>query len=495
MRLTWHDYTYYPYERDLAVRELAALLGRHDTQEEVGDGIELGSKVERRQVERLTYFSGRINSQGFLPTVQARLEQAARNGRNKQATRYSVHGLHEYKGKFNPQVVRALLNIFRIEPEQRVIDPFCGSGTTLVECMHLGAVGVGTDINPLAILITRAKLQALRTEASRLQMLFERLSKSVKQIKHPSLKRQNDARNIYLKGWFDIEVLEEMEAIRSVINRLGGEAKLVFLAVASNLLRDYSQQDPKDLRLRRRRSALPEIPFTTAFLESIPPLLERIKAAQQVLGTDFSRGYALLHDVATVTAREMGGSFHAAISSPPYAMALPYIDTQRLSLVWLDLCRPERIVALDGELIGSREFRGKVRQTMLQRLRENADNLPSDQADICMDLYRTLGEGDGFRRRAVPLLLYRYFSSIKASFRAIKGVMKKGAPYGLIVGHNRTTIGGVQHEIHTPLHLASLATAEGWKMEELIPLQTYRRYGYHVNNAVCAETLIVLRNI
>ncbi len=494
MRLTWHGYNYYPYERDLAEREVAALLGRHDMRE-VDDGMELSGKAELRQIERLTYFSGRINGKGFAPTVQSRLEKTAQNGRNKQATRYSVHGLHEYKGKFNPQVVRALLNIFRIKPEQRVIDPFCGSGTTLVECMHLGAVGVGTDINPLAILITRAKLQALSTDALRLQILFERLSKSVKRIKRPNLKTRSDARSIYLKGWFDIEVLEEMEAIRSVIRRFGGEATPVFLTVASNLLRDYSKQDPKDLRLRRRSSALPEIPFTTAFLESIPPLLEQIEAAQQVLGTNLSQGHALLHDVATVTAREMGGSFHAAISSPPYAMALPYIDTQRLSLVWLELCRPDKILELDRELIGSREFREKVRQTTLQRLRENADNLPSDQADICMELHRTLGEEDGFRRRAVPLLLYRYFSSIKASFRAVKGVMKRGAPYGLIVGHNRTTIGGVQHEINTPLHLANLATAEGWKMEELIPLQTYKRYGYHVSNAIGAETLIVLRNV
>ena len=72
--------------------------------------------------------------------------------------------------------------------------------------------------------------------------------------------------------------------------------------------------------------------------------------------------------------------------------------------------------------------------------------------------------------------------------------MKRGAPYGLIVGHNRTTLGGVQQEINTPMHLASVAAAEGWQVDELIPLQTYRRYGYHVSNSVSAETLIILRN-
>lgn len=493
MRLTWHGYTYYPYERDLAAREIMALFGIDDIQE-VSNGIELSGAVDRQQVERLTYFSGEFNGRGIVSTVQAKLERAGRNGKNKQATRYSVHGLHEYKGKFNPQVVRALLNIFGIEPGQRVIDPFCGSGTTLVECAHLGAAGIGIDINPLAILIVRAKLQALGTPAEQLKRLFDRLAKSIRRTQHARVQERRDARSAYLKAWFNIEVLEQMERIRSSIDELPRESVPVFLALASNLLRDYSQQDPNDLRTRRRKSRLPEIPFTTAFLEAVPPLIERIEAAQEVLGTDLRRGQALLRDVTTVEVDEVGGAFDAAITSPPYAMALPYIDTQRLSLVWLGLCRPNGIGELEAELIGSRELRGKSRETLLQRLRENADGLPSAQSDFCIELLRTLDARDGFRRRAVPLLLYRYFSSIKASFRAVKAMMKKGAPYGLIVGHNRTTLGGVQHQINTPMHLASLAAAEGWQVDELIPLQTYRRYGYHVSNSVSAETLIVLRN-
>ena len=92
------------------------------------------------------------------------------------------------------------------------------------------------------------------------------------------------------------------------------------------------------------------------------------------------------------------------------------------------------------------------------------------------------------------MLLYRYFSAMKASLAAVRKVMRPGAPYGLIVGHNRTTIGGVPHYIDTPSHLANLALAENWQIQEFIPLQTYRRYGYHVSNAISAETLVLLRN-
>ena len=494
MRLTWHSYNYYPYERELAAREIATLLGQNKIRA-VEDGIELQGIADIDPADRLTYFSGTLNSNGFVPTVQAKLEEAGRKGKNKQATRYSVHGLHDYKGKFNPQVVRALLNIFGIEPQQRVFDPFCGSGTTLVECAHLGAFGVGADINPLAIYIAQAKLQALCTPEHTLRKIYKRLCRALsKRPQMETVRRDDNPRNAYLKAWFDLDVLTQIEHVRSIIKKTARELAPFFLIIASNLLRDYSQQDPNDLRIRRRKSPLPEQPFTLAFLDAVSPLLLQVNATQAILGTDLIQGHALLQDVREVTLQEVGGRFDAAITSPPYATALPYIDTQRLSLIWLEFLQPDRIMMLESELIGSRELRGKSRRVLLGKIQDNSDNLPSEQLRICVELNNALSEQDGFRRQAVPILLYRYFASMRDSFRAVKKVMKPGAPYGLIVGHNHTTLGGIRHEINTPQHLADLASSEGWDIEELIPLQTYQRYGYHMNNSVAAETLIILRN-
>ena len=493
MQIRWNNYNYYPYERDLAAREIVAILGLAELRE-VNEGVELCGTFDLISARRLTYFSGALDDHGFLPTTQAKLEESGRNGKRKQATRYSVHGLHEYKGKFNPQIARALLNIFGIKPRQRVLDPFCGSGTTLVECAHLGLEGFGTDINPLAIAIVRAKLQALGEPADQLRKLYGNLSKELCSAQRFGPKGPNDERRAYLESWFNADVLEQIECVRSTIEEIAEDLAPVFLIIASNLLRDYSYQDPNDLRIRRRKSALPKTPFKTAFLDAVPPLLERIEATQAVLGTNFPQGAAVVRDVTSLALEEVGDFFDAAVTSPPYAMALPYIDTQRLSLVWLGLVQPDQILALDAQLIGSRELRGGVRRTLPRQLQHNEQNLPDAQARICAELHRALGDQDGFRRRAVPMLLYRYFAAMQSSFRAVKKVMKAGAPFGLIVGHNRTTIGGVQREIDTPAHLAALASAEGWEVEELIPLQTYRRYGYHASNAVVAETLIVLRN-
>ena len=493
MRLTWHNYRYYPYERYLAAREITALLGPVELNE-LKDGVELRSSIDCDSLARLTYFSGIMNSRGYVPTTQAELERAGRNGKNKQVTRYSVHGLHEYKGKFNPQVVRALLNMFQVESGQRVFDPFCGSGTTLVECAHLGALGVGTDINPLAVQIAKTKLQALETPSETLWNYYHQIKTSLTQIKHWQTPGLDDLRGAYLKSWFDNTILSQIEVVRQKIEEITGIHASIFLIIASNLLREYSQQDPKDLRIRRRKTSLPEKPFVDAFLEAVLLSFNRIEAAQKVLGNGLSGCEAILCDVNDFTSAKDGDCYDAAITSPPYAMALPYIDTQRLSLVWLGLLGPDRILELESELIGSREMRGQARRVLPSQLQHNSEMLPPEQARLCLDLHRALGEGDGFRRRAVPVLLYRYFAAMKSSFRAVKSVMKPGALYGLIVGHNHTTIGGVRHDIDTPSHLASLAQSECWHIEEMIPLQTYRRYGYHVSNAVAAETLMILRN-
>ena len=71
--------------------------------------MELDPDPDHRLANRLTYFSEAINGAFTVQTVQSRLEGAVRRGKSRQATRYSVHGLHEYKGKFNPQVVRGTI--------------------------------------------------------------------------------------------------------------------------------------------------------------------------------------------------------------------------------------------------------------------------------------------------------------------------------------------------------------------------------------------------
>lgn len=84
-------------------------------------------------------------------TDSARLRKA------KKTTLALSHDLHIYKAKFFPRMIRALLNIYG-STGQQVLDPYCGSGTSLLEGALLGFDTIGVDIDPICQLISKSKL-------------------------------------------------------------------------------------------------------------------------------------------------------------------------------------------------------------------------------------------------------------------------------------------------------------------------------------------------
>lgn len=68
-----------------------------------------------------------------------------------------IEGIHPYPAKFVTELPRALLDILPVPSDTAVLDPFCGSGTTLVECQRRGIPCIGIDLNPIACLITEVK--------------------------------------------------------------------------------------------------------------------------------------------------------------------------------------------------------------------------------------------------------------------------------------------------------------------------------------------------
>jgi tRNA G10 N-methylase Trm11/transcriptional regulator with XRE-family HTH domain len=72
---------------------------------------------------------------------------------------YGTHGFHRYVGRFPSHLVRALINYCSATSEDIILDPFCGSGTTLVEARMLGINAMGIEISPLSAMITRVKSQ------------------------------------------------------------------------------------------------------------------------------------------------------------------------------------------------------------------------------------------------------------------------------------------------------------------------------------------------
>lgn len=503
-KLYWHPYRYFPYEKELAIREIKSILQPsklipHD------EYIHVVGHFNESTVRRLAYFGRVENHCWSTDTTQAQLEQSfsVSNGREaatkRQVTRYSVHGIHEYKGKFNPQVVRGLINILGLKEGQTLLDPFCGSGTALVEGCQNGLHVSGTDLNPFAVFLSNVKLSCLSVPARDLERSFERIfAQYRKRIATFKITESGNSRIEYLKRWFDPEILRQIELLRIVSEERTDVPSRACEVLVSDLLRDYSLQEPADLRIRRRKTPIPHEALFSILQEKGSLLLKRLSAAQKVFDIDASRSRAYCLDVKSLKDSVRGWHvkppFDSAITSPPYSTALPYIDTQRLSLVWLGLIESGDLMQHESRLTGSRELSAANGDELLRAVKTNPSRLSPGTWKFCRMLQSKIGKSDGFRRKAVPILLYRYLSDMQLMFRNMRKMLRSGAPFAMIVGTNRTTLSGETIIIDTPKFLEDLALSEGFNKCERTSLETYQRYGLHSKNAISEETLLIVRN-
>lgn len=111
----------------------------------------------------------------------------------------------------------------------------------------------------------------------------------------------------------------------------------------SDLVREYSLQEPADLRIRRRTSEMPTTDFWDAVKIKVSSFCANINSICNI-EVDYSvNSEAINIDIRDSKSLKGFREFDCAITSPPYATALPYIDTQRLSIVWLGLASPDEV--------------------------------------------------------------------------------------------------------------------------------------------------------
>lgn len=531
--LKWQDYRYFPYEKRLALREVKMLLGAKPKSTKTGLRLTLGS-LPPNVLERLTYFREiRLNGTAQSIPFQARLEASALTKQSRyrtqapsqdempvltrQSTRYSAHGLHEYRGKFNPQIVRAIGNLLQLPHDAWVLDPFCGSGTCLLECAHVGWNAVGIDLNPLGVFISNAKLEAMRVDttvlAAHVQRLVNRLNSKVRGLDlnkplsalgYTRLRAAEEARlpnRAYLEGWFAVSVLAQLECIEGEIRRLeSSHVRSIAQVVLSDCLRIVSWQDPGDLRIRRRKDPRQNYPLVPLFTTALAQRTAAVIRARAVIGRVRGVHRAVLGDsrqgLPNTAPRPHGrmALFDCIITSPPYATALPYIDTQRLSLAFLGLVQEEGIRCLERSLIGNREISFRERDVDEGQIDKAAGLLPQEVLAICRLTRRlVLNSNDGFRRQNVPALLFRYFRDMSQMFASTLPLVRPGGSFALVVGPNRTTLAGREIQIETPRLLAMVAQHVGWHLTEIFPLDAYQRFDLHQKNSIRKEALVILR--
>ncbi len=435
------NYRLFPYEQVLANREGAVLAGQG------ADGPVRAAFAHSYEHDGLV-----------VPTSQFYLEASPHAGSRRKNSTYVAHGLHRYKGKFYPQLAKALLNVSGVGAGMRAVDPFGGSGTVALEANLLGADALSLDCNPVAVSVARAKTDVLQLDKAGVRGYLASLATAATRTRKPARELTSFAPAVMpeIESWFPVPVLAKLDRLLTAV-RSSDDPRLVNLgqALVSDLIREVSQQDPKDLRIRRRAVAIDDAPVLELFAGKVAGLLAKLEAYWTgALGHLPTAGHAtvVLGDSA---ASEVFPAVRAqaVVSSPPYAAALPYIDTDRLSLAAVYGYSGYDRKALETVMIGSREVSTRERRSIEEVLEQSPESLGLPDSTLTfltsyLDAVRA-DENAGFRRQQAPAVLTRYFQAMSLVLGNVADHLDPASDIWLVLGDSRSVIGGVGWQIPT----------------------------------------------
>ena len=496
-------YSMWNYEQTLRIEETKAVLGRKVMGQ--GDISIHMSPYEADLARRLAFTHEIVGVKGrpAWRTWQAILENGQAAAARKDP-KYVTHGIHPYKGKFYPQLCKSLLNLARLQAGDRVIDPFCGSGTVLLESQLNGYSALGIEMNPVAALISRAKTCVVTQSAVLLDRVVKEFDKSIEHdtSAEADLGYFNTDLLPEILDWFPRPVAVRLGWIRRAIDRVPSlSAQDVLKTLLSSTIRQVSQQDPKDLRIRRRKQPLEDAPVLELFRRRILEFRERLgHFAERMVWApvEFREATVVEGDSRKESSfDELAQPADCVITSPPYATALPYIDTDRLSLLTvLDVGRNDRNI-LERTLTGSREIRELERRELEELVEGDGIKealLSPTAVKLIKRIHHLNSAGKvGFRRRNMTSLLTRYFSDMRAVLGRLNEHVKNRATIHFVVGDNRTVAGNETVRITTAAILEEMACGIGWTIEKPIPITVTKDAHLHSKNSITDNVILRFR--
>jgi hypothetical protein len=249
-----------------------------------------------------------------------------------------VHRLHPYLGKFVPQLVEALLDRY-VTPGGCVLDPFAGSGTTLVQALESGRDAAGVDIAGFNALLMRVKTDRYRLDSLRRDLLSAH-ERTAGRALAPRYPRRASA---FVRAWYAPAAAAELLAFRSLADELEhADVLRVVLARAARSARRTTHFDldfPRAPQLgeywchKHRRICRPVEEARRFLLRYLVDTLARIESFAAVRAP--GRAARVLHGDARELA--LGGPYDGVVTSPPYPGLIDYHDQHRYAYELLGL--------------------------------------------------------------------------------------------------------------------------------------------------------------
>lgn len=269
-------------------------------------------------------------------------------GENKYASFFSSTGnLHTYPAKAVPEMVSDLIKkIMSIKSINTVLDPFVGSGTTALEAKYLGLDFWGSDLNPLAVLLSKMKVLTIENTT----YTKRRLSEFIAQVKeeYPKARLIPVCTFDSIDYWFKEENIRELNFLKFKISQFINRANranremyaLILLTAFSSTIRRVSLTRNGEFKLYRMSPSDIErfsISSIDEFEEAVSHLLDMLVAANDSYKKE-TRSTICLQNAKSLNYLK-DKSIDLVITSPPYGdskTTVAYGEFSKLSLQWME---------------------------------------------------------------------------------------------------------------------------------------------------------------
>ena len=217
----------------------------------------------------------------------------------KYSTGYATHSLFPYRGKFHPQLIRALLNILEVKPGNVVLDPMAGSSTVAVEANLLGIDSISVDLSPFCELMGRVKTFALDLDVKVLESIIRNPKEILEKLKKEKVPE-------YFKNNKDDKKRNYYEIVL-----------LAFLDTMGFASRSSSSID----------KLFPRV------LERYVSTIKFFQSARQKINLKIGKSEIIQGSVLNLPIDD--NSVDAVITSPPYSFAIDYLKNDQPQLEYL----------------------------------------------------------------------------------------------------------------------------------------------------------------
>lgn len=366
-----------------------------------------------------------------------------------------THVIHKYPSKYIPQIPRWAILEFSKKGDI-ILDPFIGSGTTLIESILNERNGLGFDVNPVAVLISKVKTTPINPLI--LEECYMELVNKAMNEKYLIKEVVPDIPNI--NHWFEkISILNLSKLKYHILQIREKNLRHFFLVLFSAIIRktsnaEYrSQKTYVSSRFKKEPADVFKI-FERRFyqyLDGMGSLYHSLKN-KNVL-SDVKLGYADKFSLDTDFG--LSKKIDLAITSPPYITAVHYPSVFKLEYQWLDYFKASELNEHRQDYIGT-------------------DRCYADQYNELHQLgYKKIDKQleDIFNKdRKKSYIVYNYFRRMEKNIIKVKKHLKKGGIYIIVIGNNSV----MNLKIPISYYLVTIAENNGF--------QLYNRFSYLIKD-------------